>query len=700
MKQKVLVFLVLLLLTIVFSLDSALAQEVNLSLDGTASFNTLYGNRITAWYSTVANVNDDNTGTRVGFDAVHNVRFAECEGRYESIVEFAASTVNSVAYYRYYFLDGASGVSGYEIVSLYYNDAWNPINTQNYGVEGSGTGLITITSGGPWYNVTRVKIEADMHAIDGYLNGAARASHYTYELRAFGTSIVSPTVVTNDAADIQDTSATLNGDITDTGGEDCDERGFEWGTSLGGPYPNTWTESGSFGTGVFNNTITGLDSETTYYFRVKVYNSAGWGYGEEKSFTTASSPPPPCENHNIYGWAYSENIGWISFSCRNTMAEGTGVDYGVDVDPVTGLFSGYAWSENIGWISFEPVDVVGCPPSGTCQASIDLGTGLVSGWAKVLIAADGWDGWIGLSGTWANGVSLNSGVGPPSEFEGWAWGDDVIGWISFNDKDFDGSPGPVDYQVMSDISIINNPPYVEFASTNIQYKEGCDFSPTGRIGFVWTYQDKEGDQQDQYNLQIATDSGFSNLVVDVIVDSSPVLPGGDGTSAVSEVQSPTGDLEIAYGYSYFWRVRVKAATGSQVWSDWEEYNDPLDSDGDGNPATFTSPSNPYPKPSFTWDPLSPPAEVEVTFTDNSTCYTGAINCKDDVDTSYEWDFDNDSTIDDVTKGDTVYTYLITGDYTVRLYITDVIDGVGRTCYQEESLTASLPLPTWKEIVPF
>src|SRR3989338_509710 len=55
-------------------------------------------------------------------------------------------------------------------------------------------------------------------------------------------------------------------------------------------------------------------------------------------------------NDNVFGWAWSENIGWISF---NNTSGGGAVDYGVNVDTTTGIFSGYAWSENIGWISFE-----------------------------------------------------------------------------------------------------------------------------------------------------------------------------------------------------------------------------------------------------------------------------------------------------------------------------------------------------------
>lgn len=96
---------------------------------------------------------------------------------------------------------------------------------------------------------------------------------------------------------------------------------------------------------------------------------------------------------NVWGWAWSENVGWISFNClndynndgirENHCAAGGNVDYGVQIDNLTGLFSGYAWSENIGWITFNQADLAGCP-SGSCNAKVDLSTRQVSGWAKPL----------------------------------------------------------------------------------------------------------------------------------------------------------------------------------------------------------------------------------------------------------------------------------------------------------------------------
>ena len=68
----------------------------------------------------------------------------------------------------------------------------------------------------------------------------------------------------------------------------------------------------------------------------------------------------------LFGYAWGENIGWISFSCRNAAPSpfvpfvdpapascATNGNYGVTIDPVTGLFAGKAWAENVGWIVFD-----------------------------------------------------------------------------------------------------------------------------------------------------------------------------------------------------------------------------------------------------------------------------------------------------------------------------------------------------------
>jgi len=142
------------------------------------------------------------------------------------------------------------------------------------------------------------------------------------------------------------------------------------------------------------------------------------------------------------GYAWSENIGWISFNCTDNNSCAS-FDYAVTFSEATGVFSGYAWSENIGWISFGASDLVGCP-SGVCQAHIATSTNEISGWGKALAHGDGWEGWISLRGVSPDyGVDRNTST---QELEGYAWGGDVVGWLSFNCSD-DSSCGTIDYAV-------------------------------------------------------------------------------------------------------------------------------------------------------------------------------------------------------------------------------------------------------------
>jgi hypothetical protein len=161
---------------------------------------------------------------------------------------------------------------------------------------------------------------------------------------------------------------------------------------------------------------------------------------------------------NVSGFAWSENIGWISFNCNSKVdTNGDGIEdqdmkvckagdskeyqicndgfsekidcdvpgncvgacsvknYGVTVNTTTGDFSGYAWAEHIGVISFNRADT-NKPPSppfktgGGPIAKLDLapggdcgGAGQVCGWARAISVcpslpcntADNAGGWDG-----------------------------------------------------------------------------------------------------------------------------------------------------------------------------------------------------------------------------------------------------------------------------------------------------------------
>ncbi len=169
----------------------------------------------------------------------------------------------------------------------------------------------------------------------------------------------------------------------------------------------------------------------------------------------------------INGWGWSDTIGWISFSCITDGSNCAPSTYGVVVTPgqelgagnfdaaiSTGTLSGYAWSPNIGWISFNDSDVRVCGPGPV----IDFQTGVIKGFARALsgnqsnIISGGWSGCIAFnymidrfnSGVLTYDQNTYDGIGytvapsiigRASIFTEWAWGssqndgDGVIGWI-------------------------------------------------------------------------------------------------------------------------------------------------------------------------------------------------------------------------------------------------------------------------------
>lgn len=117
--------------------------------------------------------------------------------------------------------------------------------------------------------------------------------------------VVPPTVTTSTASNVEDTTATGNGSITDTGGENCDHRGVVWDDATHGDPGNTAPassdyvtagggyadESGDFGAGAFTASMTSLPTGTTIYYRAWAHNSAGYSYGGEETFLTKPAAP-------------------------------------------------------------------------------------------------------------------------------------------------------------------------------------------------------------------------------------------------------------------------------------------------------------------------------------------------------------------------------------------------------------------------
>ncbi|ACV62797.1 Ig domain protein group 2 domain protein [Desulfofarcimen acetoxidans DSM 771] len=107
-----------------------------------------------------------------------------------------------------------------------------------------------------------------------------------------GSSTTTPSVQTSEAAGITESSATLNGSITSSGGSAVTSYGFVWGTDQ-----NNLDKKVQVGTdnhsGSFQTNLSGLTAGITYYFKAYAVNSKGTKQGAIKQFTAAAAAQQP-----------------------------------------------------------------------------------------------------------------------------------------------------------------------------------------------------------------------------------------------------------------------------------------------------------------------------------------------------------------------------------------------------------------------
>ncbi len=360
-------------------------------------------------------------------------------------------------------------------------------------------------------------------------------------------------------------------------------------------------------------------------------------------FATADSTYSP-----ISGWAWSENIGWISFSSLNG---GGTTNYGVYLRP-DGVMEGYAWSENIGWITFNEDELTGCPQS-PCSARLQI-DGEVSGWARALNHGGGWNGWISLRGP-DYGVYIETDSG---DFLGWAWTDMNIGWISFNCRNEDScSESP--YRVYTGFSFIQNP---DQPSDLDEDWNDCAYRELSLPTFKWKYSHPDNIPQAGYQIKI-----FGEEELDFSSDIA------------SESYSPERPWvrdNLLFGEkTYSWQVRVKDENHN--WSEWSEIK------------YFQTRQHAYPWIDFTWAPTRPNVDEITHFTDKSEVFGGSS--KD----TWQWTFPDGNPGNSNLVNPTT-TFSSAGDKSISLKVTD---SSGFACQRSRTINISLPLPEYREVAP-
>ncbi|MFB3896312.1 MAG: endonuclease [bacterium] len=108
-----------------------------------------------------------------------------------------------------------------------------------------------------------------------------------------GITQLTPDVITLDASNIANTTATGNANLIYLGSPSPTQHGFVWNTS---PNPtlalSTKTQLGAISTtGIFTGAMTGLSAQTFYYLKAFATNAQGTSYGNEVNFYTLSNEP-------------------------------------------------------------------------------------------------------------------------------------------------------------------------------------------------------------------------------------------------------------------------------------------------------------------------------------------------------------------------------------------------------------------------
>ena len=226
-------------------------------------------------------------------------------------------TANTTYYVRAYATNSVGTAYGEEIS---FTTTSNPVVTTNSVTNVSTTsatcggnvtsdGNATVTARGVCWNTSQNPTVSGSHTTDGNGTGSFTSNitglvtNTTYYVRAYATNSVGtaygeqrsfttvgvPSVTTNSVSNITATTASCGGNVTSTGGVSVTARGVCWSTSQNPTESGSHTTDGS-GSGSFTSSITGLSANTTYYVRAYATNSVGTAYGEQKTFTTLTTP--------------------------------------------------------------------------------------------------------------------------------------------------------------------------------------------------------------------------------------------------------------------------------------------------------------------------------------------------------------------------------------------------------------------------
>lgn len=169
--------------------------------------------------------------------------------------------------------------------------------------------------------------------ISGYENGVIVDNFSASQL------LTTPTIITSVATSISSTTATLNAQLTSSGGENATVR-FFWGTTNGGTTAASWSNNATAtspsqpqGEALAYYNATGLTDHTLYYFTASANNTGGTSWGNVQAFYTSGYSPSTSSGSwadptYAYSWESNNVTLKMSDSSSNETYGGYGISLG------------------------------------------------------------------------------------------------------------------------------------------------------------------------------------------------------------------------------------------------------------------------------------------------------------------------------------------------------------------------------------
>lgn len=147
-------------------------------------------------------------------------------------------------------------------------------------------------------------------AFEGYTHDGYGVTLDDITINGSVSVLTEPTATTAAATNVQQTSATLNGSVSNPDNVTITAQGFEWKASAS----DTYVAVNAPGTTMTYN-LTGLTASTDYTYRAFVTTASGTHYGDEVTFTTSEESGNPCETPTELNQLISaKEIGAITVS--------------------------------------------------------------------------------------------------------------------------------------------------------------------------------------------------------------------------------------------------------------------------------------------------------------------------------------------------------------------------------------------------